>query len=57
MPVSGNLHFLKSVHDDANRRSLSCEYSGYNSYIRCLNKDKIKYPVLPVLDCDAYQEN
>jgi hypothetical protein len=30
---------------------------GYNSYIRCLNKDKIKYPVLPVLDCDAYQEN
>jgi len=27
MPVSGNLHLLKSVHDDANDRSFSCEYS------------------------------
>lgn len=27
MSASENLHLLKSVHDDANDRSLSCEYS------------------------------
>ena len=39
IPVSGNLHFLKSVHGDANDRSLSCEYSKGRRAIRRLIKE------------------